>query len=69
MCSSEFGIGVICQSSRALAGSHRNKPKFGLGGDVVEGKVQIGEAGPSGSFSCLTQNLCKSEKPGVSKHG
>ena len=57
MCSSEPGLGVICQSSRAIAGSYRNKPKFGLDGAGVKGKVQIVEAGPSGSFHCLTQNL------------
>jgi hypothetical protein len=69
MCSSEPGLGVICQSSWAIAGSRRNKPKFGLSGVGVKGKVQIVKAGPSGSFHCLTQNLYATKKLGVSKCG
>lgn len=67
--SSEPGLGVICSSSQALAGSHRNKPKFSLGRVVVKGKVQIVEAGTSVSFRCLTLNLCETKKPRVSRRG
>ena len=57
MRSSDLGLGVICSSSRAIAGSYGNKLQFSLGGAGQRGKVQIGHLGASASVSCLTLNL------------
>ena len=40
--SSDLGVGVKCQSSWAIAGSCRNRPKSSLCGVGYYGRVQIG---------------------------